>query len=275
MGARAAGAAAPAGEARRILSLGGHEFTARDHDRAICDLILALPQRPRPRICLLPTASGDPAEQTAAFYNAFADRECEPSDLSLFRLGRKPVAVRDHLLAQDLIYVGGGSMANLLAIWDVHEVGAMLSLAWRKGIALAGQSAGAMCWFSAGITRSSGASEPAAGLGMLPGSLCVHYRNEPDRRDTFLTEVGAGRMPPGHALDDHTGLIWHGTSVAEAVTAAPGAEAFRVERLGDRGVERRLDARELRPARTESIPSDIAEFRAEQRERRRVRLGQF
>ena len=264
-----------AGDPRRILTLGGHEFTGRDRDRAICDLILELPPSPHPRICLLPTASGDPAEQTAAFYNAFADRECEPSDLSLFRLGRKPVAVRDHLLAQDVIYVGGGSMANLLAIWEVHEVAAMLALAWRKGIALAGQSAGAMCWFNAGITRSSGASQPAAGIGLLPGSLCVHYRNEPDRRDAFLTAVGAGTIPPGHALDDHTGIVWHGTHIVETVTAAPGAEAFRVERVDERAVEHTLDARELQPARAEEVPADIAEFRREQRERRRVRLGQL
>ena len=272
MGAQASGDGG-AGDPRRILTLGGHDFTGRDSDRAICDLICELPEAANPRICLLPTASGDPAEQTAAFYNAFADRDCEPSDISLFRLGRKPVAIRDHLLAQDVIYVGGGSMANLLAIWEVHEVGAMLTAAWQSGIALAGQSAGAMCWFAAGITRSSGASQKADGLGLLPGSLCVHYRNEPDRRDAFLTQVGAGSMPSGYALDDHTGLVWHGASVAESVTAAPGAEAFRVERVDGRAVEQSLDARKLQPAQTESVPLDIAEFRREQRERRRVRLG--
>ena len=274
MGAGTPGAAT-AGDPRRILTLGGHDFTGLDRDRAICDLICELPRRPLPRICLLPTASGDPAEQTAAFYNAFADRACEPSDLSLFRLSRKPVAVRDHLLAQDVIYVGGGSLANLLAIWDVHEVSAMLSLAWRQGIALAGQSAGAMCWFAAGITRSSGASQPAAGLGMLPGSLCVHYRNEPDRRDAYLSAIGAGSMPPGHALDDRTGLIWHGTRVAEAVTSAPGAEAFRVECVDGRAVEVALAARELQPGQADAVSTDIAELRREQRERRRVRLGRL
>ena len=259
---------------RRILTLGGHDFTSRPEDRAICDLVCELPARPRPRICLLPTASGDPAEQTAAFYNAFADRDCEPSDLSLFRLGRKPVAVRDHLLGQDVIYVGGGSLSNLLAIWEVHEVGAMLTLAWRRGIVLAGQSAGAMCWFRAGITRSSGASLPAAGLGLLPGSLCVHYRNEPDRRDAFLSEITARTVPPGYALDDHAGIVWQGTRGPEAVSSAPGACAFRVERVGGRAVEQRLVTRELHAALEEPLPADIAEFRREARERRRVRLGQ-
>jgi peptidase E len=258
---------------RRILTLGGHEFTSRDRDRATCDLICDLPESKRPKICLLPTASGDPAEQTAAFHNAFADRDCEPSDLSLFRLGRKPVAVRDHLLAQDVIYVGGGSMANLLAIWEVHDIGAMLSLAWNQGILLAGQSAGAMCWFEAGITRSSGTSRSAAGLGLLRGSLCVHYRGEPDRRDAFMTEIAAGTLPPGHGLDDHTGLIWNGAHAVEAVSAAPGAEVFWVEASGGRAIERRVDARELTPRRTCQVPAEIAEFRREHQERRRVGLS--
>ena len=259
---------------RRILTLGGHDFTARPEDRAICDLICELPARPYPRICLLPTASGDPAEQTAAFYNAFADRDCEPSDLSLFRLGRKPVAVRDHLLAQDVIYVGGGSLANLLAIWEVHDIGAMLAVAWRRGIVLAGQSAGAMCWFRAGITRSSGASQSVAGLGLLPGSLCVHYRNEPDRRDAFLSQITVRAIPPGYALDDHSGIVWHGTRAMGAVSSAAGATAFRVDRVAGRATERRLDARELHASHLETVPTDIAEFRREARERRRVRLGQ-
>ena len=147
----------------RILALGGHDFTSRPPDRAVCELMLRLATERaggRPRICILPTASGDTSEQIGRFYAAFCERPCEPSDLSLFRLGRRPMALRDHLLAQDLIYVGGGSLLNLLAVWEAHEISAILSLAWRQGIVLAGQSAGAMCWFEVGITKSSG--KPAA-----------------------------------------------------------------------------------------------------------------
>ncbi len=154
---------------RRILTLGGHDFTSRPPDRAVCELMLRLGTERaggRPRICILPTASGDTSEQIGRFYAAFGERPCEPSDLSLFRLGRQPMALRDHLLAQDLLYVGGGSLVNLLAVWEAHEIGAILSLAWRRGIVLAGQSAGAMCWFEAGITKSSG--RPLR----PPGSAC-------------------------------------------------------------------------------------------------------
>ncbi len=147
----------------RVLALGGHDFTSRPPDRAVCELMLRLATTRaggRPRICILPTASGDTSEQIGRFYSAFGERPCDPSDLSLFRLGSRPMELRDHLLEQDLIYVGGGSLLNLLAVWEAHELSAILSLAWRQGIVLAGQSAGAMCWFEAGITKSSG--KPAA-----------------------------------------------------------------------------------------------------------------
>jgi peptidase E len=151
----------------RVLAFGGHDFTSRPPDRAVCELMLRLATvraGGRPRICILPTASGDTSEQIGRFYSAFAERPCDPSDLSLFRLGTRPMELRDHLLAQDLIYVGGGSLLNLLAVWEAHQLSAILSLAWRRGIVLAGQSAGAMCWFEAGITKSSGKPLPGAGL---------------------------------------------------------------------------------------------------------------
>ncbi len=88
---------------RRILALGGHEFSSRPPDRAVCELLLRLAHERggvRPRICILPTASGDTSEQISSFYAAFGERPCEPSDVSLFRLGRRPLALRDHLLSQ-------------------------------------------------------------------------------------------------------------------------------------------------------------------------------
>src|SRR5262249_11824151 len=151
------------GSTTRILALGGHRFSSCPPDRAVCELILRLATERagrRPRICILPTAGGDTAEQIGGFYGAFGERPCDPSDLSLLRLGRRPMELRDHLLAQDLIYVGGGSLVNLLAVWEAHDLESILSLAWRQGVVLAGQSAGAMCWFEAGITTSSGRPRP-------------------------------------------------------------------------------------------------------------------
>ena len=247
----------------RILALGGHDFTSGPADRAVCELMLRLATtraEGRPRICILPTASGDTSEQIARFYSAFGERPCEPSDVSLFRLGRRPMELRDHLLAQDLIYVGGGSLLNLLAVWDAHELGAILSLACRQGIVLAGQSAGAMCWFEAGITKSSGRAEPSAGLGLLGGSLCVHYNNEPDRRAAYLDAVGEG-MPAGYGLDDYAGLIWEGTGSPSAVTAQRGARAYRVAVGEDGVIESPLPARFLPAPAPAALREDITEYR--------------
>ncbi len=247
----------------RILALGGHDFTSRPPDRAVCELLLRLANERaggRPKICILPTASGDTSEQIGRFYAAFGERPCEPSDLSLFRLGRRPMELRDHLLAQDLIYVGGGSMVNLLAVWEAHELSSILGLAWREGIVLAGQSAGAMCWFEAGITKSSGRAEAEAGLGLLGGSLCVHYNNEPDRRAAYLESVTNG-MPGGYGLDDYAGLIWEGPGPPSAVTARRGARAYRVTSTETGVVESPLPARFLPAPAPAALREDIAEFR--------------
>jgi peptidase E len=247
----------------QILTLGGHEFSSRPPDRAVCELILRLATDRaggRPRICILPTASGDTAELIAGFYSAFGERPCEPSDISLFRLGRRPMELRDHILEQDLIYVGGGSLVNLLAVWEAHELEAILSLAWRKGIVLAGQSAGAMCWFEAGITTSSGRPRPGGGLGILEGSLCVHYNNEPERRTAYLEAVGGG-MPGGYGLDDYAGLIWEGDGRPSAVTARRGARAYRVTVSEDGVLESALPARFLPAPAPAALREDIAEFR--------------
>jgi dipeptidase E len=247
----------------RILTLGGHDFTARPPDRAVCELLLRLATERaggRPRICILPTASGDTSGQIGRFYAAFGERPCEPSDLSLFRLGRRPMALRDHLLQQDLIYVGGGSLVNLLAVWEAHELGAILALAWRQGIVLAGQSAGAMCWFEAGITTSSGRPQPGAGLGLLGGSLCVHYNNEPERRAAYLDAVGDG-MPGGYGLDDYAGLLWEGDGAPAALTARRGARAYRVIANGNGVVESPLPVKFLPAPAPATLREDIAEYR--------------
>jgi dipeptidase E len=248
---------------RRILTLGGHEFSARPPDRAVCELLLRLAGErggERPRICILPTASGDTSEQIASFYTAFGERSCEPSDVSLFRLGRRPMALRDHLLSQDLVYVGGGSLVNLLAVWEAHDIASILSLAWRRGIVLAGQSAGAMCWFEAGITKSSGKPRAAAGLAMLSGSLCVHYNNEPERRAAYLEAVAAG-MPSGYGLDDYAGLLWEGEGSPSALTARRGARAYRVTSREGEVTESPLPARFLPAPAPAALREDIAEFR--------------
>jgi len=216
-----------------ILAMGGGGFTAGPGDPALDELVLRLTGTARPRICLLPTAGGDSEHQIRRFYETYGDRLCEPSHISLFRLGRQPVPLREHLLSQEAIYVGGGSMVNLLAIWKAQGLDAILHEAWQAGAVLAGLSAGSMCWFEWGVSTSHGHAAPARGLGFLPGSNSVHHDSEPGRRPVYLEAVRSGEIPPGYAVDDGAALILRGTTLSEVTTARAGARAYAVTPDGE------------------------------------------
>lgn len=248
-----------------ILAMGGGGFTAAS-DPALDELVLRSVDAPCPRICLLPTAGGDSEHQIRRFYETFGDRMCEPSHVSLFRLGRRPIPLREHLLAQDAIYVGGGSMVNLLAIWRAQGLDDILREAWRAGVVLAGLSAGSMCWFRWGVTTSSGSPAVAPGLGFLPGSNSVHHDSEPARRPVYLEAVRSGAVPSGWAADDGAALIFRGTALHEIVSARPRARAYAVNVHG----ERALPARPLAPAA--ETPATLPAI-AEMRRLRLARIG--
>jgi peptidase E len=248
---------------RTIFAMGGGGFTMEPDNAVLDEYILGLARRPVPRVCFLPTASGDPLDHITRFYEAFSDLPCEPTDLSLFRLGRRPVDLRALLHAQDVVYVGGGSMRNMLAIWRVHELDAILRECWARGIVLAGLSAGAMCWFRAGITKSRGRAEPVAGLGLLPGSLSVHYDGEPERRPVYLEAVASGAVPEGFGADDGVGLLFRDGRLERVVSSRPAAGCVRVKRAGDRAVEQEVPV-ELLADREPLVAVDagVREFRA-------------
>jgi peptidase E len=219
--------------------MGGGGFTAGSADPALDELVLRLTGTACPRICLLPTAGGDSEHQIRRFYETYQDRLCDPSHISLFRLGREPVPLRQHLLSQDVVYVGGGSMVNLLAIWRAQGLDTILRDAWRAGVVLAGLSAGSMCWFEWGVSTSHGRPAPVAGLGFLPGSNSVHHDSEPSRRPVYLEAVRAGRIPPGYAADDGAALIFRERALHEVVAARPQARAYAVEETGERALPAR------------------------------------
>jgi dipeptidase E len=247
---------------RRILAMGGGGFTMQDRSAALDRLVLTLTGKPVPRICFLPTASGDGREQTTRFYERFSGWPCEPTVLSLFRLGRDRIDPRAYLLAQDAIYVGGGSMRNMLAVWREHGVHETMRSAWERGIVLAGLSAGAMCWFESGITMSGGAPRPAAGLGLIEGSISVHLDGEPERLPAYRSAVATGELPPGYAVDDCAALLVRGTEVHECVSSRPGARVLRVEADGEgEAVERPLAVRVLPGAVAVDAPVGAGEPR--------------
>ncbi len=227
--------------ARTILAMGGGGFTMEPSNPALDDFILTLTAKREPKVLFLPTASGDANAQIGAFRATFGDRACRPIHLSLFRLEQQPWDLHELILSQDIVYVGGGSMRNLLAIWQAHGLDELLIEAWKRGIVLAGLSAGAMCWFQAGVTRSSGPPEALAGLGLLEGSLTVHTDGEPERLPVWLAGVRSGDLPGGWALDDGVGLLFRGKRLERVVSSRPGAMAQRVDAIAGELVRNRLE----------------------------------
>lgn len=249
---------------RVILAMGGGGFTADPHDAALDDYALSLAPRREPRVLFLPTASGDPGAQIAAFHARFHERACHPQHMSLFRLHGDERSLSDVMLRQDLIYVGGGSMRNLLAIWAAHGLDRILSEAWRRGVVLAGLSAGAMCWFEGGITRSGGPAEPIAGLGLIPGSLSVHADSELERLPAFRDAIQSGALPGGWAADDDVGLLFHDRELARVVSPRPGTRALRCDAVGDEVVTTIVapDLLGAGPEEIPAIPEDVLELRS-------------
>ncbi|MBD8060009.1 peptidase E [Cellulomonas sp. JH27-2] len=229
-----------------ILTLGGGGFSMSDDgSSALDDFLLSLAGATRPAVCFVPTASGDDDGYCARFEQAFAGR-ADTSVLSLF--GKRPGGYVDPamLLDQDVVYVGGGSTANLLALWRLHGPPELLVRAAEQGTVLAGISAGMNCWFEGSSTDSFGALAALPdGLGLLTGSACPHYFGEPERRPRYLDFVATGALPDGHAADDGVALLWRDGELVEVVSERPGGRAYRVVRDGDAAREIPLAVRTL------------------------------
>jgi peptidase E len=200
-----------------------------------------------PRICGLVTAQGDTPDGVRNFYDAAHAAGWTPTHLALFPMPNV-ADVREHLLAQDVIWVGGGSVAGLLAMWRLHRVDEAMTAAWQAGVVLTGVSAGSLCWHLGGTTDSFGPTlRPVTnGLGLVPFSNGVHYDSEPQRRPLFQQLVADAELGPGYATDDGAGVLYRGTTFAEAVTEIDGKHAYFVERGPDgRAVETTLETRRL------------------------------
>jgi peptidase E len=252
-----------------IVAMGGAEFAMRAENEALHDYVLGLASRPEPKICLLPTASGDPQEQITSFHAAMDRRGCVATSISLFRLGEIRIDLASHLLAQDIVYVTGGNMVNLMALWREHGLDEILCEAHRRGTVLCGYSAGSMCWFEWGVSRGVGQPVATRGLGLIEGSHCVHYAQDPSRRSAYRELLGTGAVPAGLALDDHAGALFRDGAMVEAVRSRESAGAYRVEAGPDGVVETALPVRLI-----ESTPSAPREPALdEMRAIRRMRSG--
>lgn len=200
----------------------------------------------RPTVCYLGTAGGDNERWQSWAYAAIAQAGWMPTHLQVYPMPNVPDPT-EHLLRCDVVWVGGGSVANLLALWRLHGYDGAMRAAWEAGVVLAGVSAGSLCWHVGGTTDSFTyeLSPITNGLGLLPYSNCPHYDSENRRRPLFQSLVADGTLPAGYASDDGVGLLYRGTEMVEVLAERDGAFGWRVEPGGDGAVETRLDPRRL------------------------------
>lgn len=210
---------------RQIVALGGGGFSMERGNTLLDDYVAGLSGSERPRVCFVPTASGDADHYIVRFYRAFPASRFEASHISLFRRDEGAADIHQHLLGSDIVYVGGGNVVSMLGAWRAHGLDLTLRRAWERGVIMCGVSAGSLCWFESAVTAFQGKAERVFGLGLLPWSNCVHFDGESSRGDGYRRLLVAG-MRPGFAAEDGTALHFVRDELAHVVASRPGARAF-------------------------------------------------
>lgn len=212
---------------RQIIALGGGGFSMEPENPLLDKYILNQSGKTTPKICFIPTASGDSDNYISRFYHFFEQQESQPSHLSLFRPPTRNL--EGFLLEKDIIYVGGGNTKNLLVLWKEWGLDIILKKAWKQGIVLAGISAGSICWFEEGVTDSYGDGlEPLKCLGFLKGSNCPHYDGEAERRPSYHKLIASNSIQSGMATDDGVAIHYIEQEVQKIVSSRPNAKAYKV-----------------------------------------------
>jgi peptidase E len=224
---------------RQIVAFGGGGFSMESGNPLLDDYVLGLCSAERPRVCFLPSASGDADHYVVRFYRAFPAERCESSHISLFRREQGPENLRAHLLSQDLIYVGGGSVVSLIGVWRAHGIDAILREAWEAGVVLCGLSAGSLCWFAEAVSGFHGTPRAVEGLGLLPFSNCVHYEPSAERGRAYRRLLGEG-MRSGYAVEDGGALHFVGEELSSVVASRPAARGYRLDVVDGQVIETRL-----------------------------------
>lgn len=232
--------------ATTFLTMGGGGFSMNDGASAFDRYLLEISGVANPTVCFIGTASGDAAGYIEKFTDAFDSLGVTSSYLSLFQRDAKPIA--EHMDEADIVYVGGGSTYNLLALWRLHGLDQVLKdrMAARP-VVLSGISAGALCWYEGGITDSFGpVYQPMAdGLGFLPGSASPHFDGEATRRPVYFEAVRSGVLGNGHAIDDYAAVEWRDGELVGCVAEQPNRGVSYLRLDGDVVNEERLPVRLL------------------------------
>lgn len=229
---------------QQIITMGGGGFSMEPDNPALDRFVLAQTGKARPKVCFLGQASGEARDYIINFYRAFTALDTQPSHLSLFQ--PHTADIEDFLMAQAVIYVGGGNTKSMLALWREWKLDSILRRAADNGTVLAGVSAGAICWFEYGITDSvPGKLSGLPCLGYLPGSCSPHYDGEAQRRPDYQRMIGAGELPAGLAFDDGAAGHFMDGLLTQVISSRPAARGYRVELQAGCAQETALETRYL------------------------------
>lgn len=224
--------------------MGGGGFSMEPDNPLLDIYFLKQTGKHKPKICFVPTASGDSENYVARFYSAFSKFNCVPSHLSLFK---PPTSdLESFVLDHDAIYVGGGNTRSMLALWREWKLDLFLRTALKTGRVLGGISAGAICWFEQGLTDSiPGKLTPLSCLGFLSGSCAPHFDGEAKRRPSFHRLIAAGELSSGVAIDDGVAIHYINSKLVGVVSSRSKARAYRVKKLSNKIIERALPVHHL------------------------------
>jgi aminopeptidase N len=191
-------------KSRNIIAIGGGGFGANPGQGIIEEYILKQTKKKNPKICFIPTATGDNEAYKVNFYSTFTNLNCCPSHLDFFK--RTP-DLNDLILNQDAIFVGGGNTKSMLAVWKEWGLDKILKKAYRDGIVMSGVSAGAICWFQNGITDSWASNlKIMPCLNFIKGTCCPHYDEEPERRPAVKKLLLSNKIKDVFAVDGGAAL---------------------------------------------------------------------
>jgi len=206
--------------------------------------IIKLTGKERPRICYLPTASGDSESGIIRFYDLVSDLSVEPHHQKVWISSyNQKESFEEVLLSMDAIYVGGGNTLNMMAIWKAQGIDVVLKKALEKGIVLAGGSAGSLCWFDNGTTDSRPKElSVVEGLGFLPFSHSPHYHSEEYRQPLYHKNIANGIFKAGYAMDDYTGIIFKNGKPFKVVSLDDEHHSYFVSMKDGKVVEEKLKA---------------------------------
>jgi dipeptidase E len=205
---------------------------------------IKLTGKEKPRVCFLPTASGDSEAGIIRWYERMRGLEAIPFHQKVWISSyNQQETFEEVLLSMDIIFVGGGNTLNMMAIWQAQGIDVVLKKALEKGIVLMGASAGSLCWFENGTTDSRPkALSVVEGLGFLPFSHSPHYDSEKMRRPVYEENIEKGIFKAGYAMDNRAGIIFKNGKPFRVVSMNEMANCYFVSLKNGLVVEEVLEA---------------------------------